>query len=78
MAEAARGVQDEPWPKRPRVAPAREADAAAQAELRRSEVHQLADMFEQTVGGGIALLWPLPAPVSSTAPPRLFRILPMT
>ncbi|WP_026790760.1 HAMP domain-containing methyl-accepting chemotaxis protein [Pleomorphomonas oryzae] len=30
---------------------AREADAAAQAELRRAEVHQLADMFEQTVGG---------------------------
>jgi methyl-accepting chemotaxis protein len=30
---------------------AREADAAAQAELRRTEVRQLADMFEQTVGG---------------------------
>ena len=29
----------------------READAAAQADLRRAEVHQLADMFEQTVGG---------------------------
>ncbi len=29
----------------------READAAAQAELRRKEVHQLADMFEETVGG---------------------------
>ncbi|MCM5556661.1 methyl-accepting chemotaxis protein [Pleomorphomonas sp. JP5] len=30
---------------------AREADEAAQAEVRRAEVHQLADMFEQTVGG---------------------------
>ena len=30
---------------------AREADEAAQAELRRAEVRQLADMFEQTVGG---------------------------
>ncbi len=30
---------------------AREADAAAQAEIRRKEVRELADMFEQTVGG---------------------------
>ena len=33
------------------AAEARAADEAAQAELRRAEVRQLADMFEQTVGG---------------------------